>query len=243
MYRTEIQPNAPVIAADGEAGQVTHIIVDPRTNHVSELVVGRAGREWLVPAGFVESTAGGAVRLRGASDALLTVPFDLEEFRATNRRPAPAERAEARTDAVSTGPAAAEAAAERSTPPARRTGYPLVDLVRRQQAFTTDADGVIRIPLRRRRLRSRSGGTWSRKLTSHATRCGTPSGSPKPFGTRMRWSRRRARFATVGFQANIRTRSGELRLAHNFVRIEDGPIGLQDDPPRARLDLSCSRRC
>ena len=149
MYRTEIQPNARSSPPTAKAGEVTHIIVDPRTNHVSELVVGRAGREWLVPAGFVESTAAGAVRLRGASDALLTVPFDLEEFRATNRRPAPAERAEARTDAVSTGPAAVEAAAERSTPPARRTGYPLVDLVRRQQAFTTDADGVIRIPLRR----------------------------------------------------------------------------------------------
>ena len=149
MYRTDIQPNAPVVAADGEAGRVTHIIVEPRTREVSELVIERAGREWLVPAGLVELTAGGAVRLRGRSDEVLTTPFDLEEFRAASRRAAGPPRA---SDAVATAPAGA-AGTEMSDggyapPPARRTGYPLTNAMR-ELASQRGADGVFRIPLRR----------------------------------------------------------------------------------------------
>jgi hypothetical protein len=150
VYRTDIQPNAPVVAGDGEAGRVTHIIVEPRSGEVSELVIERAGREWLVPAGLVESTDGGTVRLRGRGAEVLRTPFDLEEFRTANRRPAGLPRASDTLDEAPIGAARTDASGEGYTqPPARRTGNPLVDAVRRELASQLGADGVIRIPLRR----------------------------------------------------------------------------------------------
>jgi sporulation protein YlmC with PRC-barrel domain len=58
-----IQRNA-LLELDGhEAGRVVHVIVDQRTNEVTELVVRSAGRDWQVPIGLAEELEGGRVTL------------------------------------------------------------------------------------------------------------------------------------------------------------------------------------
>ena len=85
MYPTNIQPGAPVVAADGEVGRVTHVVVEPGTRDLSELVVDRDGQEWIIPISLVEGTSGDAVLLRGSRDRVLTTRFDRERFRAAEQ--------------------------------------------------------------------------------------------------------------------------------------------------------------
>lgn len=59
-----IQRNARVVAPDGEVGRVRHVVVDPQTREVTDLVVGHDGREWMVPISAVASVEGDRVRLR-----------------------------------------------------------------------------------------------------------------------------------------------------------------------------------
>ena len=44
-----IQREARVEATDGEVGRVKHVVVDPQTKEVTDIVVGQGGDEWLIP--------------------------------------------------------------------------------------------------------------------------------------------------------------------------------------------------
>lgn len=91
MSRIKIQRDARVEATDGEVGRVKHVIVDPDTREVTELVVGRDDQEWLISIAEVADTAGDTVKLRG----------DRARFEATGgferdaHRPVDGERAQA----------------------------------------------------------------------------------------------------------------------------------------------------
>lgn len=61
----EIQRNATVIAADGELGRVTHVVVSPDTKEVTELVVAHDGSESVVPMREVSTIDGNTITLSG----------------------------------------------------------------------------------------------------------------------------------------------------------------------------------
>jgi uncharacterized protein (TIGR02271 family) len=65
-----IQRDARVYAEDGEVGRVTHVVVDPATREVTDIVVGRDGGEWLIPMGEVASVEGDRVVIEGTSAML-----------------------------------------------------------------------------------------------------------------------------------------------------------------------------
>ena len=60
-----IQRDARVEATDGEVGWVTHVVLDPQTKEVTDLVVGHGDQEWLLPMSAVGSVEGDRVMVRG----------------------------------------------------------------------------------------------------------------------------------------------------------------------------------
>ena len=115
MQRMEIQRDARVMAADGEVGRVRHVVVDPETREVTDIVVRQDGNEWLVPISAVAGVDDDGVRLRGAWSEFQVVdavrrgqlePVTPEEAReAAPGRPAHggAPLLDAREDAVEVG--------------------------------------------------------------------------------------------------------------------------------------------
>jgi uncharacterized protein (TIGR02271 family) len=65
MAAMNIRRDARVYAADGEVGRVTHVIVDPETREVTQLVIDQDGSEWLLPIAQVEGVDGDTVMLTG----------------------------------------------------------------------------------------------------------------------------------------------------------------------------------
>jgi uncharacterized protein (TIGR02271 family) len=65
MRSTDIPRNAAVLAHDGKLGRIRHIIVDPTTSEITELVVEHGGRRWLIPAGAVAGVEGKQIRVAG----------------------------------------------------------------------------------------------------------------------------------------------------------------------------------
>lgn len=65
MNGRSIERNAQVEASDGPVGRVKHVIVDPDSREVTDLVVQDDDQEWMVPITAVSSADGGHVQLRG----------------------------------------------------------------------------------------------------------------------------------------------------------------------------------
>ena len=95
MLNTEIPRNARVEAVDGEVGRVRHIIVDPATRQVTDLVVEQDGRRWLVPANAVVGAEGERVRLQTARAQVQTHAADLTAFEALDGTAEPGARTSA----------------------------------------------------------------------------------------------------------------------------------------------------
>ncbi len=76
-----IRRNARVDTADGELGRVTHVIVDPQTHEVTDLVVGRHSSSWLVPVGAVSHVDGDLITLHGGRERYVNaVPFVRDDY-------------------------------------------------------------------------------------------------------------------------------------------------------------------
>lgn len=79
----DIRRNARVDTADGELGRVTHVIVDPQTHEVTDLVIGRHGNAWLVPIGAVSHVDGDLITLHGDQQRYVkAVPFVRDDYHA-----------------------------------------------------------------------------------------------------------------------------------------------------------------
>src|SRR5690348_16966980 len=65
-----INRDARVRATDGELGRVRHVIVDPDTHELTDIVVGDDVREWLIPTSAVQNADGGEVTLAGSVNEL-----------------------------------------------------------------------------------------------------------------------------------------------------------------------------
>ncbi|HZQ38662.1 MAG TPA: YsnF/AvaK domain-containing protein [Dehalococcoidia bacterium] len=84
-----IRRNARVETADGEFGRVTHVIVDPQTHEVTDLVVGRHGSGWLVPIGAVKRADGAVITLHGERERYVkAMPFVRDDYHAVSDRQA-----------------------------------------------------------------------------------------------------------------------------------------------------------
>jgi uncharacterized protein (TIGR02271 family) len=78
--RLDFVRGARVVAADEEIGRLTHVVADPDTRDVLDLVVDRHGREWLVPLAAVRAASRDLVELRRAWSTLPTRAFDSAAF-------------------------------------------------------------------------------------------------------------------------------------------------------------------
>ena len=94
MEELKIERDAPVFVANREVGRVTHVIVDPQTKEVTEVVVAHDGRESTVPITAVVGAGGGAIRLRDTAGAALGGDFVRGDFHGVDDRTADAEKAE-----------------------------------------------------------------------------------------------------------------------------------------------------
>jgi uncharacterized protein (TIGR02271 family) len=88
MARMEIPQHAQVEAADGALGRVRHVVVDPQTQDLTDLVVEQDGRQWLVPASAVAGVEGERVRLAGDRTQYQRQPADLTAFEVLPGEPA-----------------------------------------------------------------------------------------------------------------------------------------------------------
>jgi uncharacterized protein (TIGR02271 family) len=75
-----IQRDARVETADGAAGRVTHVIVDPRSREVTDLVIRHDGADWQVPVSAVQSVEGDLVRLHGHTSAVFDHRFNRDAY-------------------------------------------------------------------------------------------------------------------------------------------------------------------
>src|SRR5215211_7184159 len=81
MQQITIERDAPVRATDGELGRVKHVVVDPTTREVTEIVVVKGDREWLIPMRAVVRMDGEAIILNGASAQFRAAPsFRRDQF-------------------------------------------------------------------------------------------------------------------------------------------------------------------
>jgi uncharacterized protein (TIGR02271 family) len=78
--RLDFARGARVVAGGEEVGRLTHVVADPDTRDVLDLVVDRGGREWLVPLAAVRAAGRELVDLRRAWSTLPTRPFDPTAF-------------------------------------------------------------------------------------------------------------------------------------------------------------------
>ncbi len=70
MTSSDIPQGATVEATDGDVGRVHHVVVDPQTRDVTDLVIEQGGRQWLLPASAIAGVEGKRVRLQGARSQL-----------------------------------------------------------------------------------------------------------------------------------------------------------------------------
>ncbi|HEY3111928.1 MAG TPA: YsnF/AvaK domain-containing protein [Chloroflexota bacterium] len=78
--RLDFVRGARIVAADEEIGRLTHVVADPDTRDVLDLVVDRGGREWLVPLAAVRTASRDLVELQRAWSTLPTRAFDPAAF-------------------------------------------------------------------------------------------------------------------------------------------------------------------
>jgi uncharacterized protein (TIGR02271 family) len=78
--RLDFARGARVVAGGEEIGRLTHVVADPDTRDVLDLVVDRGGREWLVALAAVRAAGRDLVELCRPWSALPTRPFDPAAF-------------------------------------------------------------------------------------------------------------------------------------------------------------------
>jgi uncharacterized protein (TIGR02271 family) len=78
--RLDFARGARVVAGGEEVGRLTHVVADPDTRDVLDLVVDRGGREWLVPLAAVRAAGRELVDLRRPWSTLPARPFDPAAF-------------------------------------------------------------------------------------------------------------------------------------------------------------------
>ncbi len=93
MDELKIERDARVLSGGREVGRVTHVIVDPQTKEITQVVVAHDDRESTIPIAAVVSAGGGAVQLREGTDAALRGDFARDAFHALDDRTADAENA------------------------------------------------------------------------------------------------------------------------------------------------------
>ncbi|GAC1326069.1 MAG: hypothetical protein NVSMB2_24970 [Chloroflexota bacterium] len=93
-FRQGVHRDDPVIAGGERVGHVSHVIVDRATDTVTEIVVARHGREYVVPFSQVESIRSEGVRLAGPWSHVAAENFERGDFRPVDHAP---------HDAVETG--------------------------------------------------------------------------------------------------------------------------------------------
>ena len=80
-----IRRDARVMASDGKVGYVEHVVIDPRTREVTDLVVEARGQTWLIPVGDVVGADRWSVTVRGTRAQYRQAPrFDRAEFAAVD---------------------------------------------------------------------------------------------------------------------------------------------------------------
>lgn len=85
MDSVKIERDARVVADDGDVGHVSHVIVDPATREVTNIVVHRDGDDWIVPMSAVEHVEGKTVRVQGERARYASArPFNREQFHAVD---------------------------------------------------------------------------------------------------------------------------------------------------------------
>lgn len=105
-----IQRDAMVEASDGFLGRVRHVVVDPDTREVTDLVVDRDGTEWLVPARDVVQADGERIVLRSARAQIEgSATFDRNRYHAVDDE---AARDETRRQALHGGAPLLDAGAD-----------------------------------------------------------------------------------------------------------------------------------
>ena len=91
MDNSKIRPGARGVAADGEVGRVTHVVVDRQTREVVELVVEHGGRERLIPISALAGVDRDRIMLRGDRSQLRAAAFHRDQFQAVDDEEAAAE--------------------------------------------------------------------------------------------------------------------------------------------------------
>jgi uncharacterized protein (TIGR02271 family) len=84
MRSSEFPRNARVEANDGDLGRVRHVVVDPATQTVTDVVVEDDGRQWLISASDVAAIEGKRIRLDGELSRFRSAAFRAEEFEPLN---------------------------------------------------------------------------------------------------------------------------------------------------------------
>ena len=82
MASVRINRDARVLTEEGEVGHVEHIVVDPDTREVTDVVVEQDGEQWLIPVTAVTDIGDDTVMLAGSwAQYRAANRFDRERFR------------------------------------------------------------------------------------------------------------------------------------------------------------------
>lgn len=145
MTAMNIQRDAKVMAADGEIGHVTHVVVAPTTKEVTDIVVDGDGGERMIPMSQVQSVDGERVTLRGTRAQLQEMAFRRDEYHEVDEDEL---RAESTRTAERGGAPLRDADEDEVEVGGRREPRAMAEGQRRQVA-----DGPARLQLREERLR------------------------------------------------------------------------------------------
>ncbi len=93
MDELKIERDARVLVGEREVGRVTHVIVDPQTKEITQVVVAHGDRESTIPIAAVASAGGKTVRLHDDASTPLRGDFARDAFHGIDDRTADAENA------------------------------------------------------------------------------------------------------------------------------------------------------
>ncbi len=93
MDELKIERDARVLDGGREVGRVTHVIVDPQTKEITQVVVAHDDRESTLPIAAVASAGGKTVRLHDGAGTALRGNFARDAFHGLDDRTADAENA------------------------------------------------------------------------------------------------------------------------------------------------------
>ncbi len=93
MDELKIERDARVLVGGREVGRVTHVIVDPQTKEITQVVVAHDDRESTIPIAAVAAAGGGTVRLHDGASTALRGNFVRDAFHGIDDRTADADNA------------------------------------------------------------------------------------------------------------------------------------------------------